>query len=57
MSDDKKTFANDGWTPLEKGYTVAPNKLSNGYTGPTGNLGTPPTSGTAVAKPATPKKD
>jgi len=57
MSDDKKIIAKDGWTVAEKGYTVAPTTLTNGYTGPTGTLGKPPTTGTAVSKPALSKKD
>lgn len=57
MSDDNKVFAKDGWTVAEKGYTVAPGKVQGGYVGPTGNLGTPPTTGTAVSKPAPSKKD
>lgn len=56
MSDEKKTFAQDGWTLGKKGYTVAPGEVGAGYTGPSGTLGTPPTTGTAVSKPAPEKK-
>ncbi|MCW2412953.1 MULTISPECIES: hypothetical protein [unclassified Sphingobium] len=53
---EKKGFAQDGWTVGEKGYTVAPGKVQNGHTGPTGTLGKPPTTGSAVSKPAPDKK-
>ena len=57
MSDGKKTIAQDGWSMAKKGYTPAPGSIQGGYVGPTGNLGTPPTTGTAVSKPAPSKKD
>lgn len=56
MSNERKTLAQDGFTVLKKGHTVAPGQVQNGYTGPTGTLGIPPTSGSAVAKPSPEKK-
>lgn len=40
----------------KRGHTVAPTKIQNGYIGPTGTLGTPPTTGSAVSKPPVGKK-
>ncbi len=57
MSDEKKTPMKDGWTVGQKGYTVKPGSVGAGYTGPKGDLGTPPTSGSAVNKPTPGKKD
>lgn len=56
MSDDEK-MGLEGWGVGKRGYTPAPEKVQNGYTGPTGTLGTPPTTGSAVAKPVKDKKD
>lgn len=58
MADDKKVQLNEGWTVLKKGYTPASGgKEEGGYQGPKGELGGPPTSGSAVSKPPVTKKD
>lgn len=57
MTDDKKVFLKDCWTVAQKGYTVASSRIQNGYTGPTGNPGSPPTTGSAVSKPEPKKGD
>jgi hypothetical protein len=57
MADKDRVTANDGWTVLQKGYTPAKQSVQGGFTPATGSLGTPPTTGTAVTKPAAPKKD
>jgi hypothetical protein len=58
MSDDKRVYAKDGWSVVKKGYTVAPqSKEQAGHVGPTGNLGAAPSTGTAVSKPQSNKKD
>ena len=48
---DRKQF-NDGWTVGQKGYTPSKNPDTFGHKPAQGNLGTPPTSGSAVSKPA-----
>lgn len=56
MSDkDRKQF-NDGWTVNQRGYTPLKKPDSYGYKPASGTLGTPPTSGSAVSKPASDKK-
>lgn len=57
MTDQKKVVVNEGWKVIKKGYTVAPGEVGAGYTAPTGDLGSPPTTGTAVSKPTPEKKD
>ena len=57
MSDEKKVNLSDGWTVLKKGHTPANGgKVQGGYEGPTGDLGGPPTTGSAVSKPGDTKK-
>jgi hypothetical protein len=51
---DGKYENKSGPVPLKKGYTPAPKSptsMQDGYKPTTGTLGTPPTSGTVVAKP------
>lgn len=58
MSDN--TSSKSAPVPLQKGYTpatAAPTSVQNGYQPSQGKLGTPPTTGSVVAKPAdSPKK-
>jgi hypothetical protein len=56
MSDDRK-FGLEGWSAGKRGHTPPPSKIQNGYTGPAGALGAPPTTGSAVTKPPASKKD
>lgn len=55
MSHDDK-IGLEGWRVGKRGYTPAPTRVQNGYTGPTGTLGTPPTTGSAVTKPPAGKR-
>ena len=53
-------FIKEGYVPskLEKGYKPAtPGKVEGGFIPTTGELGTPPTGGSAVAKPAKSNSD
>lgn len=56
MSDKDQRLMNDGWTTSKKGYTPSKNPDNLGYKPASGTLGTPPTSGSAVSKPAPEKK-
>jgi len=56
MSDKERKQFNDGWTVGQKGYTPSKNPDTFGYKPASGSLGNPPTSGSAVSKPAPDKK-
>lgn len=56
MSEDRRTPVGDGWAISQKGYTPSKSPDTFGYKPASGNLGSPPTSGSAVSKPAPEKK-
>lgn len=56
MSDRDQRPMNDGWTVERRGYTPAKTPDSQGNQPPSSSLGTPPSSGSAVSKPALERK-